>query len=139
MENTLSGGCLCGAVRYEVTGEPINSFFCHCRDCQRHFGSAFFPGIRVSMSALRVVQGTLAGYRKVGASGNEITRQFCPTCGSSLFTIPAKMPDSIAISVSTLDDPTVFHPRVHIWAHAEWDWARLEDGLSRWLDGNPPE
>ena len=66
-----------------------------------------------------------------GASGGGITREFCPTCGSSLFITANKLGDTVSISMGTMDDPAGFQAQIHIWAHAEWDWAKLQDGLPR--------
>ena len=77
----ITGGCLCGRVRYTVTGEPAFSGLCHCRNCQRYTGSAFealiaFPAASIS------VQGELKTYDDTGDSGQPVHRRFCPNCGS---------------------------------------------------------
>ena len=81
----MTGGCLCGAVRYESTGEPGFALLCHCRDCQRQSGSAFAAGWRVPAAGFRVTQGEPKLYVRAADSGNQITRAFCPDCGTMLF------------------------------------------------------
>jgi hypothetical protein len=89
----MTGGCLCGAVRYESTGEPGFALLCHCRDCQRQSGSAFAAGWRVPAAGFRVTQGEPKLYLRAADSGNEITRAFCPDCGTMLFLRVSARPD----------------------------------------------
>jgi hypothetical protein len=106
----MTGGCLCGAVRYESTGEPGFALLCHCRDCQRQSGSAFAAGWRVPAAGFRVTQGEPKLYVRAADSGNEITRAFCPDCGTMLFLRVSARPDLVAIRVGTLDDPSAPKP-----------------------------
>ncbi len=85
MAATRTGGCLCGAVRYESAGEPVFSLQCHCRDCQRSSGTAYIAAIRVPASGFRITQGAPKRYVAKADSGNEITRVFCGDCGSPLY------------------------------------------------------
>ena len=81
MTRPMAGGCLCGAVRYECSGEPVFSLLCHCRDCQRQSGSAYAAAVRVPAASFRVTRGEPKLYVKTGDSGNQVTRAFCPECG----------------------------------------------------------
>ena len=107
----MTGGCLCGAVRYESTGEPGFALLCHCRDCQRQSGSAFAAGWRVPAAGFRVTQGEPKLYVRAADSGNQITRAFCPDCGTMLVLRVSERPDLVAIRVGTLDDPSGVPPR----------------------------
>jgi hypothetical protein len=80
----FSGGCICGAVRYECLAEPVVSGFCHCRDCQRETGSAFGTTLFVPRNAVTIV-GEVKYYDGKGDSGNIVSRGFCPTCGARLW------------------------------------------------------
>src|SRR5215470_10449486 len=88
-----TGGCLCGAVRYESAGEPEFSLQCHCRDCQRSSGTAYNAAIRVPSAGFRVTQGAPKRYVSKADSGNEITRVFCGDCGSPLWVQVSTRPD----------------------------------------------
>src|SRR5258707_13767382 len=77
----MSGGCSCGAVRYEASADPVVMLNCHCRDCQRASGAGFAAVVVVAKSALRI-EGELRYHETVGESGNVVERGFCPTCGS---------------------------------------------------------
>lgn len=118
----LSGGCLCGAVRYEVEGEAVMAGHCHCLDCQKASGAghathAFFPDAAVRIS------GELRDYSKTADSGAQVTRSFCPTCGSSLFSRSSNMPGGMTVCVGTLDnsDSIPMHLRVYDKRRRAWD------------------
>ena len=74
MEIPRTGGCLCGAIRYESVGDPVFALQCHCRDCQRQGGSAFIAAIRVPSAGFRLTQGTPRRYMSCADSGNDTTR-----------------------------------------------------------------
>jgi hypothetical protein len=127
----ITGGCLCGRVRYTATGDPVFSGICHCRNCQRYTGSAFetviaFPAASVS------VQGELKTYHDTGDSGQPVHRRFCPNCGSGVIAEVDVMPGLTILLAGTLDDPTAFTPtmdvywsRVQPWVHAGGERTRF--------------
>jgi len=104
MAELVTGGCLCGYVRYEYHGELGPANYYHCRDCRKATGSAFNVGVRLQSAALRVVAGQVKSYTKTGDSGNTITREFCPECGSPLFT-RSKAPIRLAESRKSGQSP----------------------------------
>lgn len=124
------GGCLCGAVRYEISGEPKFSPLCHCRMCQRWTGSAMLATVAFGRDAVVFTQGE----PRVYWSSDVSERGFCSDCGSSLFTRYASggaFDGIIFIALGTLDDPESVHPDVHYGAEAELSWMWREDGLQR--------
>ena len=110
MAAPMTGGCLCGAVRYECTGEPVFALLCHCRDCQRQSGSAYAAAVRVPAATFRVTHGEPKLYVKTADSGNQVTRAFCPECGCILFLQVSARPDLVGIRVGMLDDSSWFLP-----------------------------
>jgi hypothetical protein len=128
----MTGGCLCGAVRYESTGEPGFALLCHCRDCQRQSGSAFAAGWRVPAAGFRVTQGEPKLYVRAADSGNEITRAFCPDCGTMLFLRVSARPDLVAIRVGTLDDPSAFRPEADIFVKSAQPWDYMNPALPKY-------
>jgi len=80
----MTGGCLCGRVRYTVTGEPTSAYLCHCSDCQRFTGSAFLTGMAFPASSVSA-QGELKTYSNTSEAGRQVRRLFCPNCGSGVF------------------------------------------------------
>ena len=79
-----TGGCLCGAVRYEIDGEALFMGFCHCRDCQKATGAGHAPGMSFRRRSVRI-SGETRTFAVIGSSGRPMPRHFCPACGSSLF------------------------------------------------------
>ena len=95
MKTHFLGGCLCGAVRYESTGDSENASYCHCDDCKKATGGPYTVGILVKSAQLRIISGEVRGYTTIADSGRKITREFCPNCGSPLFTRAEKCPDLV--------------------------------------------
>ena len=121
---TRSGGCLCGAVRYESAGEPQFSLQCHCRDCQRASGAPHVAAVRVSSADFRIVQGTPKRYVARADSGNDVTRAFCGDCGPPLYVQVSTRPDIVGVRVCTFDDPSWFRPEANIFMKSAQPWDR---------------
>jgi len=99
----LKGGCLCGAVRYSTTTEPLRSAVCHCRDCQRFTGSAFGALVYVPKETL-TIEGTKT-FTSLGGGGKPMMRHFCPECGSTIAQEPGTRPGLVVLHGGSLDDP----------------------------------
>jgi hypothetical protein len=113
------GGCLCGQVRYTVSGEAVLSVVCHCRSCQRFTGSAFgaaigFPGASVS---------DLHTYEDTGASGRPVHRRFCSKCGSGVVSEVDTMPGLAILLAGTLDDPAAFESTMEVCCSSAQPWG----------------
>ena len=121
----LDGGCLCGAVRYSAAAEPVMQAICHCRNCQKQAGSGWSMIIGVPAAALSV-SGEVKTYTDHGDSGGEVLRQFCPNCGSPLFSRVAVRPDLVFIKAGTLDDTSSFTPQMQFWAASKQHWVDIE-------------
>jgi hypothetical protein len=129
MFGVLTGGCLCGAVRYEYEGEVGPASYCHCADCRRCTGSAFNIGVRAEARRFRVLRGSPKAFTKTGDSGNELTRHFCPECGSPLYTSSPHHPDSYYLKAGCLDDPTIVRATHQSWAKSRIPWATISPDL----------
>jgi hypothetical protein len=125
MSDRITGGCLCGQVRYEIKVEPRLQLLCHCSSCRKHTGSAFSMSALVPRDEIEMA-GPLKTYLDKGDSGNEIKRVFCPNCGSSLFSEVAARPDSLALKAGTIDDPSWFKPRVNLWTDSALPWVPID-------------
>ena len=132
---TISGGCLCGQVRYRAETEPTFVGLCHCRDCQRFTGSAFALVIAVPKSALAVM-GTLKGFTKLGNSGKSIDRLFCPDCGAPILDEAQALPGVAMIAGGTLDDPSWVRPTSQIYCASAQPWVELGGDMKK-FDGVP--
>src|ERR1700677_2185024 len=129
MAAELTGGCACGAVRYEISGAPVFSGSCYCRDCQRSSGTAMASILGVPKGTVKILQGEARYFELTADSGNKISRGFCPTCGTPLFSLLAGMPDLMGIKASSLDDPRRFSPAMNLFTSSAPAWAPLAENL----------
>lgn len=103
------GGCLCGAIRYEITGDPLRVTYCHCKYCQRSTGSAYAVEPFFLKQNFRIVTGIPTTYSHTSASsGRLLNANFCSICGTKLFLDLERLPDSVAVYAGTFDDPDWF-------------------------------
>ncbi len=121
----MSGGCLCGAVRYEVNADPLMCVACHCKNCQRQAGSALSIIVGIPEDAIDI-SGEVKTYNDTGDSGATVRRQFCGDCGSPLFS-RLEQPGLMFIKAGTLDDTSSLKPAFHCYAKSKQDWYDLGD------------
>lgn len=124
-----SGGCLCGALRYEAQGEPTTTGHCYCADCRKASGSGFIPFLGFPSSALRFA-GQARQYACKSARGVDAIRNFCPTCGGLVFGGVIGESSSFTIYAGSLDDPSLFKPRIAIFTRGRPPWAMLPPELT---------
>ncbi|ODP37552.1 GFA family protein [Sphingomonas turrisvirgatae] len=120
---SLTGGCHCGEIRYELQGEPLHGgqALCHCSDCRRAAGAPLVGWAMFPEDALTVLQGQAREY----ASSDHGRRWFCPTCGSGLFyRNQQNLPGLVDIQAATLDDPMAIPAVAHIQVAERVDWMR---------------
>lgn len=130
----MTGGCLCGQVRYSVDGDAAMQVNCHCKNCQRQSGSAFSTIMGVAQDGL-TIEGEFKTYDDQGESGEAVQRDFCPNCGSPLFSRVAVAPGLVFIKVGTLDDTSNFAPAMHLWSRSKQHWVDLAGQLA--FETNP--
>jgi len=126
----FSGGCACGAIRYECSAEPAFSWNCHCRDCQRASGGAFCPVLYVPRTALTVT-GEGKYYDVKAESGNNVSRGFCSQCGSPVFILAELVPHLQGLWAASLDNPSLFQPQVHVWTDRAQPWDYMTPTLAK--------
>lgn len=119
------GGCLCGAVRYRVEGEPDTSGICHCETCRRAASAPTLPYAVFSSDRFAFSKGQPAEYN----SSPKVTRTFCGKCGSPLTYRTADVPDRIDVMICSLDDPGSIIPSFHVWLREKVTWTQVSDGL----------
>lgn len=134
MKLPMIGGCLCGAVRYEISAQPIASINCHCRTCQRSVGAPYLALLFVPATALKI-NGNYKEYATLAESGNTIYRAFCPECGTGLFGRNSKFTDIRPVAAATLDDPSVFKPEKDMWVVDAQPWDFMNPDLPK-CNGN---
>lgn len=123
----LTGGCLCGAVRYAIAGQPLSVAACHCTRCRRQSGAAYSVNLIVRASTM-TIEGELASWQDHDTeSGAPLSRDHCGQCGAPIRSIPTAMPKMIAVKAGTLDDPAPFAPLMHIWTRSKLPWVPIPE------------
>lgn len=119
MGEKVTGQCLCGAVKYEaeIPKNPIYAGLCHCKDCQRYTGTAFASSLMVSKTDVKLT-GLLKFYGKDTDSGGFMERGFCPECGSNMLCQSRDWENQYVLSAGTLDDPSVYEPKMNIFTRS---------------------
>lgn len=128
MKRRLTGGCLCGAVRYDCEADPTVAV-CHCKDCQKHTGSAFSVVVFVPMAGMTVTGALTDTYSTGELSGKQVRRRFCGSCGSPIFSEPEVRPGVRVIRAGTLDDTSWVNPAFHIWTASKQPWVPIPPGV----------
>jgi hypothetical protein len=124
----VSGGCQCGKIKIEATGEPIVAVNCHCRVCQGLSGTGHMF-ILVYPAASVTIQGEPSKFSYVAESGKMATRYFCPACGSQLYGTSEQMPGHYGLNAGCLDDTSAYRPGLTAFAKRLQAWDRLAEGV----------
>jgi len=137
MTEPYTGGCACGAIRYEVSAEPVAMNDCQCRQCQRDSGTGHgshltFVGASVSIT------GEANNWVTVGEQETRKNRAFCGTCGAPVYLTFPDMPEVFVASAASLDDPARYKPAFVMWTAAGQAWDQLDPTLAR-FDQMPPQ
>ena len=135
-ELPLSGGCLCGAVRFEVTEPLASSGYCHCTRCQRRTGTAASPGARIAPGSLRVLSGEK--HIKAYEPAEGFAKVFCSTCGGSLWSRSPEHPEVISIRLGAFDQDPGIRPTYRQFVAYAAPWEPIpDDGLERFPESRP--
>ncbi|RYY73083.1 MAG: aldehyde-activating protein [Gammaproteobacteria bacterium] len=128
MTTTYKGGCACKAIRYEISGDPLRSVDCQCRDCTHESGTGHASHL-VFLRADVKLTGTASTWEMTADSGNIKTRGFCPTCGSPVFMTFKAKPDIFSVRAASLDDPSVYKPQVVVYRASGYVWDNIDKSL----------
>ena len=125
----FTGGCACGAIRYESSAAPLLMMQCHCRDCKHFSGSAYAAYVWVPTPALTFSKSEPKYYGVPGISGNTLYRGFCPKCGSPLGWKSDAFSDARGLSAASLDDPSGLEPTAELYTSRAEPWEVLHPEL----------
>ncbi|MCE3254000.1 MAG: hypothetical protein K0Q67_3020 [Cellvibrio sp.] len=128
MSKPYSGGCACGAIRYEITGEPLVSVDCQCRDCSRESGTGHASHL-VFLRANANLSGQASFWDMTADGGNIKTRAFCPTCGSPVYMTFATNPGVFTIRAASLDEPHRYSPQMVTYRKSGFAWDQINSAL----------
>ena len=123
----LTGGCLCGAIRYEAWGKPNLQAICHCRMCQRASGAPFMALMFMPQDRVKLIK----GQTRVFHSSSTADQHFCGECGSPIFFVRHTR-SSWALMAGSLDDPNVFDAEMHVCVESAVAWLDMRDSAPRY-------
>ena len=126
------GGCLCGAVRYRVSGVIEESGYCHCRTCQRQSGAPVVAWFALAPSDFSYIKGVAKSHR----ASDHAAREFCGDCGSYLVFREDDTSQTLGVNTATLDEPMLSPPDFHIYCESRIGWFETADGLPRYARGH---
>jgi len=130
----ITGRCHCESVRYRLNGSPLFTHACHCLDCQRQTGSAFWMATIVLRGDLEMTHGSLVPRPRSARS----TEQRCASCDTTLYVESTHFPVSVILRSGTLDDPRVATPQAHIWVKRKLPWLTLPADVPQFDEGYDP-
>jgi len=135
----LSGGCLCGRIRYEVRVQPRSLVVCHCHLCQRRSGSAFGVSMPVDRQGFAITEGVAITRVMPGGSGALSTHYYCDECLCRTHSEPSTFPAISFVRAGTLDDTSWLQPVAQLWMSSAQTWACVDGILSFEGNADDPE
>jgi len=133
----ITGGCLCGAIRYEIDGEPFRIANCHCDDCRKATGSAYATNLFFKEEQIKILQGTPKKFEHLADSHNTMIKEFCSDCGSQVFGSGANRPGVKNIKVGSIDDARFVKPQVNLYTAHALSCSYIDDKIDN-FQGMPP-
>ena len=134
----MSGGCACGAVRYEVTSLPLMLYVCHCTECRRQSTAAFGMSMPVAKDGFRVTRGGPEYWERTADNGSTVRAAFCAACGTRVFHLPTRNQGIVNVKPGTLDDSGSLEPVAHVWTRSKQSWVVIPEGVLR-FETQPPD
>lgn len=132
----LTGGCNCGAVRFELTAPLVGAGYCHCTRCQRRSGTAASAQARTAPDSFRLLSGADQLKRFSPPGGSD--KAFCGACGSAIFSQDPARPDVVNVRLGVFDRDPGIRPQYHQFVAFAAPWEAIpEDGLPRYDEGRP--
>ena len=140
MKIPFTGGCVCGAVRYECAAEPIMMLKCHCRDCQHITGGGFAAAVLVPANAFRVTKGEIRYHLTPSLAGGKHKRGYCAQCGSRLTGAEKEAGGwgFVGLLAGSLDDPSEFRPQMDIFTSDAQPWDQMDPTIPKY-EQYPPK
>ena len=131
MKLPARGSCQCGNVQYQIVEDPLITYNCHCRECQKLSTSAFSLSMLLMRSGLEILSGDLQSWERPADSGSTALCWFCPTCGNRIYHENPAAPELIRLKPGTLEDTSELNPVAHLWTCREQPWMKRISELPR--------
>lgn len=128
-ETTRCGRCLCGSIQYEVTGEPEIVAHCHCEDCQRFTGAGHSTVAMYAKKQFLMTGGTIGEFKLIEENGYEVTRGFCASCGSPIYSHNSGNESYLSVTLGTLEDSSDLKPEVVIFSRNRKPWDAIDETI----------
>ena len=135
--DNLRGGCQCGHIRYQINGEPVTLYACHCLHCQSQSSSAFGMSMWVKAQDFELLCGQLKFWTETADDGSAKICAFCPECGCRIYHALEDSDGVLSLKAGSLDDKSILTPIAHIWTKRAHDWLALEQSGARCYDTEP--
>lgn len=133
----MEGGCLCGGIRYRVSGKLGPAGYCHCKQCQRASGTAFAANAAVRTKYFELLSGRELVTDYESSPGK--LRSFCKRCGSPVWTRRTSEPDLLRLRLGSIDGDPERRPLAHVWVDSKAAWYEITDSLPQYPEGLPPD
>ncbi len=124
----LDGGCLCGAIRYRISGGPFAADHCHCKTCQKSTGAVVASWMDFKTDQIEWSETSPTEFE----SSEKVRRGFCPTCGTTLSYRNIEHPEFYTLTIASLDLPNLVSPSYHIFTDDQVNWLKIQDDCPRY-------
>ena len=138
MSEPLTGGCLCGAIRYAVSAPVQNLIACHCTDCQKASGTGASINALLPSSAFSITRGTPRVFTKPADSGNVLHRHFCGDCGAPIFSQRDNLREFMVLKAGSLDRHEGLRVVMNIWTRSRRPWTLIDPAVESHEGNRPP-
>lgn len=130
-----TGGCLCGAIRFEIHGPIRNIIYCHCSQCRKAQGSAFAANGIVDSAQFHIVEGDamLTAYESTAGQ----FKYFCKVCGSPILSKRPAVPDQVRVRLGTIESDIRERPQAHIFTTSKANWETICGDLPQYEEYEP--
>jgi hypothetical protein len=135
MREGLTGGCLCGEIRYRIDAAPVEALYCHCRMCRRAHGAPVVAWLTAPSEDFTLTAGDPVAHQ----SSPKAIRCFCGRCGTPLTWQAVGNPALVDVSIASLDDPAAVAPSIHLWTGSRIPWFETADHLPRYPTNERPK
>ena len=139
MTTPLTGGCLCGAIRYSINAPIAELRACHCTHCQKTSGTGASVNAAIPSVSFALVKGTPKRYADTAQSGRRLYRYFCGDCGSPIYSHRETTPEIMVVRAGTLDSPPSLKITTHIWTASARPWSYIDPASEQHPGNMPPK